>query len=197
MTKATSPANPTATYAELRSRLNHADYHGRVSLAARLLEDRDWVRDPAGGGGDSSTAVDRLEDNCFPDVCGPWYGLTTLLQLLQKFPKADQWVAKKNNLKAMVAELQADRKPRKAEAKPNPAANRTPTVQSKVETFLKASPAAAVQAYEKEAKQAERATNELLELREENEALRKENAALRRENERMKSYIDRIKKIAV
>jgi hypothetical protein len=59
-TAAPAQINPSAVYAELRNRLQNADYFGRITLAAKLLNHRPWVVAPDGGGGDVSTAIDRL-----------------------------------------------------------------------------------------------------------------------------------------
>lgn len=173
-TAAPAQINPFAVYAELRNRLQNADYFGRITLAAKLLNHRPWVAAPDGGGGDVSTAIDRLEADCFPDVCGPWYGLATLLELADHFPDPAEWVRRKNNIKSMVADMQAAKagKKNKPDRKPQP---RTRDANAKVE----------------------KVESELDRLRQENDTLRRENAELRKENQRLKSYVNRIQNIAV
>lgn len=197
-TAATAPTqiNPSAVYAELRNRLQNADYFGRIALAAKLLNHRPWVVAPDGGGGDVSTAIDRLEADCFPDVCGPWYGLATLLELADHFPDPQEWVRRKNNIKSMVADMQAAKagKKNKPDRKPQP---RTRDANAKVDRFLSASPSGMATMFQQELVKVEKVESELDKLRTENDTLRRENAELRKENQRLKAYVNRIQNIAV
>jgi hypothetical protein len=154
------------------------------------------VTSPDGGGGDLATAVDRLESDCFPDVCGPWYGLATLLELVNHFPDPAKWVRRKNNVKAMVADMQAAKagKKDKPGRKPGP---QTRDGNAKVDRFLAASPAGMATMFQQEIARVEKVETEAERLKAENEALRRENAELRKENQRLKAYVNRIQTIAV
>ena len=195
-TAAPAQINPTAVYAELRSRLQNADYFGRITLAGRLLNHRPWVTSPDGGD-DLATAVDRLEADCFPDVCGPWYGLATLLELVNHFPDPAEWVRRKNNVKAMVADMQAAKAGKNGKAERQKPKPRTRDANAKVDRFLAASPAGMATMFQQELVRVEKTESELDRLKAENEALRRENAELRKENQRLKSYVNRIQNIAV
>jgi hypothetical protein len=86
----------------------------RLSIANKLLSDRAWVDDPAGGGGDESRAIDRLEDTAFGDICGA-VSLPEMLEILHRVPDKKTWAANKYNLKKMHAELRARETARGAE----------------------------------------------------------------------------------
>lgn len=95
----------------------------RLVLARKLLEDREWVEDATGGGGDESRALDRLEANCFGDVCGA-LSLVQMLDLLQHVPEESVWKASKWNLRTIHAEMMERREGKKKkvtfEAKDSP-----------------------------------------------------------------------------
>ena len=82
----------------------------RLTLCQRLLADRAWVESPEGGGGDEGRALDRLEDECFGDVCGAM-SLPQLLEVLEKVPSESAWKANKYNLRKMWAEMKAHNAP--------------------------------------------------------------------------------------
>lgn len=83
-----------------------AKLYQRLTLARDLLVNHEWVEDPAGGGGDESISLDRLEDNCFADLCGA-VSLPDLLEVLRKIPAEKTWKANKYNLRRMWAEMKA------------------------------------------------------------------------------------------
>jgi hypothetical protein len=129
-------------------------------------------------------------------VCGPWYGLATLLELVNHFPDPAKWVRRKNNVKAMVADMQAAKagKKDKPGRKPGP---QTRDGNAKVDRFLAASPAGMATMFQQEIARVEKVETEAERLKAENEALRRENAELRKENQRLKAYVNRIQTIAV
>lgn len=87
----------------------------RLVKALQLLGERDWVHDPSGGGGDEGTAIDRLESDCFGDVCGA-LSLPQMFEVLRAVPEEKTWKAHKYNLRAMWFEMQ-ERRQTKAKPK--------------------------------------------------------------------------------
>lgn len=98
-----------AKLVKLRNESGEALY-ARLCLAKTLLEDREWVEAPQHGGGDLSRAMDRLEAECFADICGA-LSLPQMLEILREVPQQKTWKASKYNLRAMYAEMQARRSP--------------------------------------------------------------------------------------
>lgn len=90
---------------DLRNEAGAKLYH-RLCLARDLLTSHEWVEDLAGGGGDESIAIDRLEDTCFADLCGA-VSLPDLLEVLRRVPAEKTWKANKYNLRRMWAEMKA------------------------------------------------------------------------------------------
>lgn len=79
-----------------------AALYQRLTLAKTLLADREWVEDVTKGGGDVSTAIDRLEDECFGDS---GMGLPSMLEVLHAVPQAATWKVNKYNIRRMYAEM--------------------------------------------------------------------------------------------
>lgn len=92
-----------AELVDLRNKAGKSVYH-RLTLAQRLLTDKDWVRAPEHGGGDESRALDRLEEECFGDLCGA-LSLPQLLEVLHHVPDEGDWKRNKYNLKRMHEEM--------------------------------------------------------------------------------------------
>lgn len=61
----------TALFAELKMLRNETGrkHFDRIVKAIKCLEDKGWVEAVDGGGGDESKAIDRLETECFGDLC--------------------------------------------------------------------------------------------------------------------------------
>jgi hypothetical protein len=85
-------------------------HYERIKLASQLLADHDWVADPAGGGGDESKALDRLEAEAFADICGI-ISLPQLLEIFHHVPDLADWKKAKFNLRKIWADYNASRKP--------------------------------------------------------------------------------------
>lgn len=104
--------NATRLYARLISLRDKAGetHFERISLAAQLLTDRGWVEDPQGGGGDEGKALDRLEAECFGDICG-LISLPRLLEVYAAVPDVEDWRRAKFNLPKIWAAYQAARRP--------------------------------------------------------------------------------------
>lgn len=96
--------NATQIYAELVRLRDQAGMtiHERLKLADQLLSDRGWVTALDGGGGDEGTALDRLEDECFPDAP---MGLPDLLELLHEIPQVSVWKKHKFKVKKMLVKV--------------------------------------------------------------------------------------------
>lgn len=107
---------------ELRSRRHLAgrEHYERLKLAKQILADRDWVDDPAGGGGNPDTALKRLEDDFFADICGQ-YSLCQLLEVLHHFPSFAAWEKHKFNFGKMFSEYLQSLKPAPKPKKSAPA----------------------------------------------------------------------------
>lgn len=81
----------------------------RLVMAQKLLADTEWVEDVSAGGGDESIALDRLEEECFGDLCGS-ISLPDMLEVLRRVPDKKTWKANKFNLRRMWAEMKARNK---------------------------------------------------------------------------------------
>lgn len=94
--------NTQQIYIELVNLRNQAgtNIYQRLKLADQLLSDRDWVCRPDGGGGDESRAIDRLEDDCFGDLCGA-LSLPQMLEVMHATPDEKVWKQNKYNLRKM------------------------------------------------------------------------------------------------
>jgi hypothetical protein len=106
-------------YLELVTLRNQSgqDIYKRLCLARTLLHDRDWVEDKHKGGGDESLALDRLEDNCFADICGA-LSLPEMLEILHHVPDVKRWEKAKFNLKKLHKEWKEKTKPKNGNAPP-------------------------------------------------------------------------------
>ena len=62
----------------------------RLVMAQGVLHDRDWVWDPARGGGDLVAAIRKLERDCFCDLFNA-IGLAEMLNVLHTYPRLEQW----------------------------------------------------------------------------------------------------------
>lgn len=150
----------------------------RLKLADQLLKDKEWVELPTGGGGSLGLAYDRLEDDCFADLCGA-VGLANLLELLHEFPREQTWVKNKFNLGKMWAELSAKRKPTKStNGKVHTSAPARKEYIHPAE-FTQLTPGKARTEYGRVYVQVESLAMKCQRLEEENAQLRKENAELR------------------
>ncbi len=112
--------SPVQIFTKLVGMRNEAGstLHERLKLAKQLLADRGWVDAVEHGGGNESIALDRLEEECFGDVCGGM-SLSQILEILEAVPQASAWKANKYNLRRMYAEMKARQdKTKPKEAKP-------------------------------------------------------------------------------
>lgn len=103
--------NGSKLYAQLLNMRNEAgaQLFQRLRLAKQLLSDQQWVAEDEGGGGDEATALDRLEDECFADICGAM-SLPNMMEILERIPTETTWKANKYNLRKMWTELLNRRK---------------------------------------------------------------------------------------
>ncbi len=169
-------ATGTEMFAELISLRNEAGekHYQRVKLAANLLKDKDWVESPAGGGGDENRALDRLEVECFGDLCG-LVSLTNLLELLHHFPKLEDWQRHKFNPSRMWVEYsQKTKGTKKKDSTPRKVAE-LPTVAE----FEQFSPNTQKRTYERVLNRIETDIQKIERLEQENSALREENKTLK------------------
>lgn len=118
-----------ALFAELINLRNETgrNHFLRIQKAVKCLEDKGWVESVDGGGGDESRAIDRLETECFGDLCCI-VSLPTLIQLYYHFPKTEQWEKHKFNIKQMWVEFSSKQKSstkNKQQAKKNYSPNNT------------------------------------------------------------------------
>ena len=74
--------------------------HERLGLCIELLKDKEYV---AAHFGDEGNALDRLEDDCFGDLCGA-RSLPELLEVYRAFPEKAQWEQHRWHLGRLVAE---------------------------------------------------------------------------------------------
>lgn len=82
----------------------------RLTMTQELISNKGWVKALEFGGGDEGRALDRLESECFGDICGAM-SLPNMLSLLRAIPSEKTWQANKYNLKKMWLEMIA-RKPK-------------------------------------------------------------------------------------
>ena len=94
-------------------------HYERISLAAKLLANKGWVEDPTGGGGDESKSLDRLESECFGDICG-LVSLNSLLDLYANVSDKKVWRKANWNLSKIWSDYKASQKPEKANGKKLP-----------------------------------------------------------------------------
>jgi len=80
--------------------------HLRLVLAVKLLSDKEWVQSEQGGGGSEIIALERLEEECFGEVCGAM-PLHDMLELIRRIPDESVWKQNRYNLKRMHKELLA------------------------------------------------------------------------------------------
>lgn len=115
-----------AKYAALLTMRNEGgkNLYTRLKLADELLSDRAWVEDPARGGGDESTCLDRLEGQCFGDVTGV-ISLPELLELLREVPEEKVWKQNKYQVRRMHAEIKARREARRPVSTPTTTKKKT------------------------------------------------------------------------
>lgn len=114
--------NSNQIFAELVNRRNQAGraIYDRLVLVQQLLTDKDWVQASEHGGGDESLALDRLEEECFGDLCGA-LSLPQLLEVLHHVPNEADWKRNKYKLKQMWDEMKArSRGPQVIVQKPAP-----------------------------------------------------------------------------
>jgi hypothetical protein len=99
-------------YAQLRVMHNRSGegYYHRIQLAKKLLRDKEWVNAAECGGGDENKAIDRLENQCFPDI-SCFISLPTMLNILHRFPQLTVWRQNKFNLRKMAQLLHLKDKP--------------------------------------------------------------------------------------
>jgi hypothetical protein len=90
-----------------------AAHFQRVQIAAKLLADKTWVEDEAGGGGDEDRALTRLEQDCFGDICG-LMSLVQLLELYNGVPDFKDWKTARFNLRRLWADYRAKQNPEPA-----------------------------------------------------------------------------------
>jgi chaperonin cofactor prefoldin len=74
------------------------NYYERIQIADTLLKDKEWVE--AHYSGDAFRGADHLEECYFHDLCG-MMTIWDLMQIYRKFPKKDEWVKHKYNLRKM------------------------------------------------------------------------------------------------
>ena len=152
-------------------------HYERIALADKLLKDVDWVESPTGGGGDEDKAINRLESECFADLCGV-VGLVQLLDLYHHYPNVSDWKRHRFDLKRMWAEWRAKHRPEPRKA-PRPAAAPRPAVTPA--QFEQLSPARQKSEYEKVIRHSESDAQKIARLEAENAALREENARLKQQ----------------
>ena len=139
----------------------------RLTLAAKLLSDREWVGSKEGGGGDEGVALDRLETECFADVCGAM-SLPEMLGIIAAVPEEETWKANKYNLRRMHAEKRERSMPQKPRKASDPVPSGTTT-----DDYV----------------------NPVGKLRNELREALEEIKALKRENHQLRSALERIQRI--
>lgn len=101
-------------YAELVNLRNQAgqNIYQRLKIADQLLSNKDWVEDETQGGGDISKACDRLEQDCFADLCGV-LSLPQMLEIYKHYKSEKTWRDNKYNLRKMYWAMKEVQKPSK------------------------------------------------------------------------------------
>lgn len=74
------------------------NYYERIEIADTLLKDKEWVK--LHYSGDAFRAADHLQECYFHDLCG-LLTIWDLMHIYRKFPKKDDWVKHKYNLRKM------------------------------------------------------------------------------------------------
>jgi hypothetical protein len=181
------------TFTELRTLRDSAGefHYKRIALADRLLKDRDWVTSPSGGGGDESKALDRLEQDCFGDLCGA-IGLPNLLEIYHHVPDVKDWRKHKFDLKKIWAEWKARQTPERRPVPVSPA-SRQPRPLTTPAQYEELTPVQARREYERAFKVAESDKRRADRLEEENKVLKAENARLKEAIRQFKNGFERWK----
>lgn len=170
-------------YVQLREK--RGSTYDRLTLADQLLKDVEWVALPTGGGGDLSSAYDRLEEDCFGDLVGD-LGLASILEVLHYFPRRKDWEAHKYNFRRMWAEMRSAQRPLKT--KPTPPISKAGKEYTPPHQFIDLSPGKARTEYGRVFHRAET-------LEEKCKRLEEENLKLREENKELRAVVDRAKRI--
>ena len=180
-------SNATRLYARLMSLRDKAGetHFERIGLAAQLLTDREWVGDPQGGGGDEGKALDRLEQECFGDICG-LISLPRLLEVYQAVPDVEDWRRAKFNLAKIWAAYQAARRPTARAGSRGP---REPAGYVRPDEFSELTPGRQRQEYERVYKAEERSEARIERLEARVATLEAENAELKAWKARFKEAL--------
>ncbi len=183
-------------FAQLVAMRNEAGetHYQRIFIANRLLQDRAWVESPAGGGGNEDRALDRLEQECFGDLCGA-ISLPQLLEIFHNVPNLSDWKKHRFNLSKIWASWKAQQKPKmkKHDRPERQLATRTFTPPLEFEQLTAAK---ARNEYERAYKAVESTAEKIIRLEQENAELREENGKLKTEIARLKAGVRDILKTA-
>ena len=159
-------------------------HYQRIKLAAQLLQDKEWVESPTGGGGDENKAIDRLELDCFGDIVGT-IGLPEMLDVFTHIPNEKDWEKNKYNLKKMWADWKS-KQPGKASKKPTPSNGQQVNAPIPMAgEFFNLSTANQHREYQKITRLMESDTKKITRLEAENAALKVENKQLKEENTKL------------
>lgn len=171
--------NATKLYAKLVKMRNGAGRlaYERMKVCIQLLDDREWVKAPEGGGGDYETALDRLEANVMADLCS---GLTlcSLLEMFHHNQDIKKWEQYKFNFRKLWADWHASQKPAKAAPKHERVARATKGFPSP-SAVREMTPAQAAHEYQRAMSSLEMKDQKIARLEKENAELKEENATLK------------------
>lgn len=150
----------------------------RMKTCIQLLDDRDWVNAPEGGGGNYEKALDRLEANVMADLCGG-ISLCALLEMFHHNQDIKKWATYKFNFRKLWADWHASQKPAKAAPKHERMQRATKGFASP-SAVREMTPAQASQEYERAMSALETKDQKIARLETENAELRAENAELKK-----------------
>lgn len=74
------------------------NYYERIQIADTLLKDKEWIAIHYSG--NAFRAADHMQECYFHDLCG-LMTIWDLMQVYRKFPKKDDWIKHKYNLRKM------------------------------------------------------------------------------------------------
>ncbi len=169
-------------HAKLIAMRDQAGYkhYDRIALADKLLGVREWVEAADGGGGDLSTAYDRLERDAFGDLCG-MMSMGQLLEVLKNVPNVEDWRKHKFDLKKIWGEWKAKQEAKKAKPQTNGHQPRERTEYTTPLEFVHLTSARQTKEYERVYKAEESLADKLAKALDENERLKAEVVQLRTE----------------
>lgn len=170
----------------------------RLTLADKLLSLEDWVKSQSGGGGNLTNALNRIEVDCFGDICGAM-SLAEMLEILHNIPNFDVWKESKFHLTNLYYKARDIMREAKKEKQRKQEPKETNKVEFKVNNTEPSTPivnldrgTTSSETIKEENFLITIAKGDLDKLREENSNMKLEISNLTKENRKLKRKIQKI-----